>query len=91
MTIKAPDFDKVVEVLGFETRESGDLLAWFRHEGKIVLRTRRSKGKGGDLPFQHQIRQQMKLSEEQLRAVLAGNFTRADYIALLREKGLLDD
>ncbi len=89
MTIKAADFDRIIEKLGFETRDSGDLLAWFVHEGRRILRTKRSKKKGQDLPFQHSIRQQIKLSEGELRAVIGCTISRAEYVEILRQKGLL--
>lgn len=88
MTIKAQEFDRVVEKLGFQTRDSGDLLAWFEHQGKIIVRTRRSKG-SGDLPMQHSIRQQLKLNEDQLRRVIDCSLMRPDYIQILGSKGLL--
>lgn len=89
MTIKARQFDYLMDTLGFETRDSGDLLAWFEYDGKKVLWTKRSKLKGDDLPFQHQIRQQMKLNEDQLREALRCRFSRDDYVNLLHDRGLL--
>lgn len=88
MSIKAKEFDRLVAKFGFRTRDSGDLLAWFEHESRIVTRTRRSKG-SGDLPMQHSIRQQLKLNEEQLRQAVSCHLTRDDYIEILRGKGLI--
>ena len=88
MTIKAHEFDHLVDKFGLKTRDSRDLLAWFEYEGKIVARTRRSKG-SGDLPMQHSIRQQLKLNEEQFKAATGCTLTRQDYIDILRAKGLL--
>lgn len=89
MTIKAQDFDRLVTTLGYQTRDSGDLLAWFEYEGKVILRTRRSHKRSGDLPFQHAIRQQMKLNESELKQVLSGKLTRTEYVELLKRKGFL--
>jgi hypothetical protein len=89
MTIKAQDFDTVIHKLGFETRDSRDRLAWFIYKDKIIVRTKRSYKKGRDLPFQHVIRQQLKLTEEQLKGVIRCTFTREDYIELLKSKGLI--
>jgi hypothetical protein len=89
MTIRARDFDRLVEKFGFETRDSRDLLAWFVYGGRTIVRTKRSKGGSGDLPMQHAIRQQLKLDEEQLRQAVRCTFSRDDYIELLRSKGLL--
>lgn len=88
MTIKAQEFDRLIGKLGFQTRDSRDLLAWFEFEGKVVARTRRSKG-SGDLPMQHSIRQQMKLNERELREAIDCVITRDEYIRILRSRGLL--
>jgi hypothetical protein len=88
MTIKAHDFDHIVAKLGLKIRDSGDLLAWFEHEGKVITRTRRSKG-SGDLPMQHSIRQQLKLNEQQFREAIGCSLTRERYLEILRAKGLL--
>ena len=88
MTIKAHEFDRIVNKFGFKTRNSGDLLAWFEFDGKLITRTRRSKG-SGDLPMHHSIRQQLKLNENQLREAIDCTLTRDGYIEILRTKGLL--
>lgn len=88
MTIKAKEFDALAGKLGLVTRNSADLLAWFELDGKVITRTRRSKG-SGDLPMQHSIRQQLKLNEQQLAGVINCTIDRAGYVRILREKGLL--
>ena len=88
VTIKAQEFDRLVAKLGFETRDSGHMLAWFEYEGKIITRTRRSRG-SGDLPMQHSIRQQLKLNEEEFTKAIDCTLTREAYIDILRAKGLL--
>jgi hypothetical protein len=89
LTIKAKEFDHLVEKFGFQTPNSGDRLAWFEHEGKIVTRTRRSHG-SGDVPMQHAIRQQLKLSDQQLRAAVDCSLSRDGYVGILRAKGLIE-
>jgi len=88
VTIKRAEFDHMVQKLGLRTRQSGDLLAWFEHEGRVVARTRRSLKKG-DLPMQHSIRQQLHLDEAELRRVVGCKLSRDDYIRILRDKGRL--
>ena len=88
MTIKANEFDRIVAKLDLKTRNGRDLLAWFEYEGKVVLRTRRSKG-SGDLPVQHSIRQQLKLNEKELAELLRCTLDRVGYVGMLRQKGLL--
>ena len=88
MPLAAHEFDSLIRKFGFQTRSSRDLLAWLEIEGKIVVRTRRSN-KSGDLPMHHSIRQQMRLSDDQLREAIKCTLGRDSYIAILREKGLL--
>jgi hypothetical protein len=33
------DFDLLINKFGFQSRHSGDLLAWFEYDGKVVVRT----------------------------------------------------
>lgn len=89
MTIKAADFDRIVRKLELRTRMGGDLLAWFEYEGRVIVRTKRSRKRGQDLPFQHSIRQQLKLNQDQLSRLIACTLDRDGYIAILRDKGLL--
>lgn len=88
MTIKAREFDRLIAKFKFKTRNSRDLLAWFEHEGKIVARTKRSKG-SGDLPMQHSICQQLWLNEDQLRKAIKCTLTLQGYIDILRAKDKL--
>jgi hypothetical protein len=89
LTIKAHEFDRIVDKFGFVVRDSGDRLAWLYHNGRLIVRTKRSKQRGRDLPFQHSIRQQLKLDEDQLRRAIDCSLDRDGYLAILRAKGLL--
>ena len=90
MSIRARDFDLLVRKFGFQTRESRDIHAWFEHDGKVVVRTKRSRTpRSRDLPFQHNIRQQMKLSEDELRQALQCTLGQSDYVELLQRKGVI--
>lgn len=88
--MKAADIDRAFGKLGMEIREARDKLAWFVHEGRRILMTKRSHGKGelkGKTP--HLIRQQLRLNEEQFRQLVACPLDRQGYIEILRQKGLL--
>lgn len=85
--MKVHEFETVVQKLDLRTRDAADRLAWFVYEGKTITRTRRSHGKG-DLP-QHLIRQQLKLSEDELSGVIRCTLFRDDYVAILKRKGLI--
>ena len=90
MPLAAHEFDRLVRKFGFETRNSRDLLAWLVVDGKVVVRTRRSKKATGDLPMFHSIRQQLKLSDSQLRDAISCRLGRDEYIEILRSKGIVD-
>ena len=90
MTIRARDFDRVINKLGFQTRESHHLLAWLEHDGKVVVRTKRSHTpRSRDLPAQHSIRRQMKLNEEEFRQALSCSIDAEGYVELLRRKDVI--
>jgi len=80
--MKVHEFSKLESKLQLTTRNSGDRLAWFEYEGKIVTRTKRSHG-NKDLP-KNLIRQQLKLNEEQFSGLLSCSFNRDDYVRELR-------
>jgi ABC-type oligopeptide transport system substrate-binding subunit len=88
VTIKAQEFDRLVEKWGLRTRKTGDLHAWFEHDGRVITRTRRSMG-SGDLPMQHSIRQQLKLNDEQFREAISCKLDRNGYVDILKSKGLI--
>ena len=90
MPLAAHEFDRVVRKFGFETRNSRDLLAWLVVDGKVVVRTRRSKKATGDLPMFHSIRQQLKLSDRQLRDAISCRLGRDAYIEIVRSTGIVD-
>ena len=89
MPLAAHEFDRLVSKFGLETKHGRDLHAWLTVDGKVVVRTRRSKKSSGDLPMSHSIRQQLKLNTTQLREAISCKLNRDGYIEILREKGLL--
>ena len=90
MPLTAREFDGLTRNFGFETRHGRDLHAWLTVNGKIVVRTRRSKKSSGDLPMFHSIRQQLKLNDRQLRDAISCTLDRDSYVEILRSKGVLD-
>jgi len=85
--MKAHEFEILVNKLCLKVRNSGDRLAWFEHEGKIVTRIRRSHG-SRDLP-QHLIRQQLKVNERQFSGIIGCSVDRDGYVEILKGKGLI--
>jgi hypothetical protein len=90
VTIRANEFDRVVAKFGFVTREGRDRLAWLEVGGRKIVYTKRSRQRAGDLPRPHEIRQQLKLNEDQLAAAISCSLDRNGYLDILRAKGLLD-
>jgi len=86
--MKVHEFGILEAKLCLRVRDSRDRLAWFEHNGKVITRTKRSHGRGFDLP-KNLIRQQLKLSEEELAGILECSLTREDYIGILKRKGLI--
>jgi hypothetical protein len=86
--MKVRDFERIVTKLDLKVRDSRDRHAWFEYEGKVITRTKRSHGSGFDLP-RDLIRQQLKLTDKQLFALISCTFSKDDYIAVLRDKKLL--
>lgn len=86
--MKVHEFDRIVNKLGMETRNSYDRLAWLVHNGVTVVRTRRSHGKGKFLP-EHKIRQQLKVNEQQFAGLISCDVSKQDYIKILTAKGLI--
>jgi len=85
--MKVHEFTKLENKLALKTRNSGDRLAWFEHNGLIVVRTKRSHG-NKDLP-ENLIRQQLKVSESQFSGLISCSISRDDYVKILTEKGLI--
>lgn len=83
------EFDRLVAKFDMRTRQGHHLRAEFFYQGRKIRSTRRSQGKK-DNPF-YQIAKQLSLSAEQLREAVRCTLSREDYIAILRDKGLLGD
>jgi hypothetical protein len=86
--MKVHEFTKIEKKLGLKTRNAGDRLAWFEHQGIVVARTKRSHG-NKDLP-ENLIRQQLKLNESQFSGLISCTVSRADYVEILRSKRIID-
>ena len=85
--MKTHEFERIVTKLNLTTRNSGDRLAWFEHNGQKIVRTKRSYGnkeQPGD-----KIRQQLKINEEQLAGLISCHVTLTDYIEILKSKGII--
>lgn len=85
--MKAHEFERLVTKLDLKVRNSGDRLAWFEYNGKLITRTKRSHGHG-DLP-KNLIRQQLKLNEGQFSDLIGCTLRLEDYVEILKQRGLI--
>jgi len=85
--MKVHEFTKLENKLKLKTRNSGDRLAWFEHDGKSVLFTKRSHG--NKEPPENLIRQQLKVNETQFAGLISCSVTRDQYIEILRGKKII--
>ena len=89
MPLTASEFDRVVRKFGFDVSGGDHIRARLYIDGKVVVRAKRSHKASGDLPSHNQIRNQLKLTDDQLRDAIACPLNRDGYIEILREKGLI--
>ena len=82
------EFDRVVGKFGMEITEGGlHRKAKFYYQEELIISTLRSRS---PQEFEsHQVRRQLKLDNRQLRAAIRCTLNLDDYIAILREKGLI--
>jgi hypothetical protein len=91
MSYHTKDIDKAWSKLGMIIRDGKDKHALFYHNGKIILKTKRSFGRGkldGNIPYL--IRQQMKLSESEFEELVDCPLTLQEYVDILKKKGYID-
>lgn len=86
--MKVREFEIIVNKLGMETRNSSERHAWLVHNGVTVVRTRRSHGNNKFMP-EHQIRQQLKVNEEQFAGLISCSVKKEHYIEILTDKGVI--
>jgi hypothetical protein len=86
--MKVHEFERLVNKLQLKVRDSRDRIAWFEYEGRIITRTKRSHGKGFDLPADL-IRNQLKVSGKEMAGLIQCRLSLDDYVEILRRKKLL--
>lgn len=64
-------------------------FVWLEHDGKFVVWTERSNGRGDLGRVEFAIRKQLKVNEQQMRDLINCPMTRDAYLALLKEKSVL--
>ena len=88
MDAKAREIDMVINKLGMEAHTTGELHAWLKLNGMLVVRTRRSLEKGKFVPAD-KIRCQLKVNEEQFSGLQDCDVSKPDYVKILSDKGII--
>jgi hypothetical protein len=86
--MKVHEFERIINKLGMQTRNTHDRLAWLVHNGVTVVRTRRSQGNSKHLP-EHLIRQQLKINQEQFAGLISCQVSKDEYLKILTDKGII--
>jgi hypothetical protein len=92
MQLKKTELTRIFNKLNLEVRSTTHHYGWFTYQGKKILRVHYSHGKG-DIPgkVSDKIRSQLKLSQDDLRELINCPLSVADYIEILKRKGLISD
>jgi hypothetical protein len=92
MQLKKTELTRIFNKLNLEVRSTTHHYGWFTYQGKKILRVHYSHGKG-DIPgkVSDKIRSQLKLSQDDLRELINCPLSVADYIEILKRKGLIND
>ena len=76
--LSSRDFDTIARKLEMEVRDGDHRFALLRHDGRVVVRTKRSHGNKPQPT--HLIRNQLKVDEEQLQGLVQCWLTKPAYI-----------
>ena len=86
--MKVHEFDKVINKLGMETRDTTHHHAWLIHNGVTVVRTKRSHGNRKFIP-ENLIRKQLHVNKDQFAGLQSCTVSKDDYIKILIEQHVI--
>ena len=88
--VKKREAQIIFDKLDMEIRRTHHLIGWFVFEGKKILKTRISFGKG-DIPgsIADKFRGQLKLNETEFKALIDCSLSKDEYIRILMKKGFI--
>jgi hypothetical protein len=89
MPLNAREFDVVVRKLEMKGRSNDHKFVYLEHDGKQVVYTLRSHGRGDLGRAEFAIRKQLHVSQEQLRQLAACPMSRDEYIVHLKNKKVI--
>ncbi|UMX48322.1 MAG: hypothetical protein L7H18_02135 [Candidatus Nealsonbacteria bacterium DGGOD1a] len=88
MQLKVKQVERIFQKLGMEVKPSHHKLAFFRHNGKLILKTRLSNG-SGDAKAIDKIRQDFKLTEKDFCDLRDCPLSKEGYVEILKAKGII--
>jgi hypothetical protein len=88
--LTAQDFDRIVGKLQMRDRSGKHKFVFLEHDGKQIVWTARSHGRGDLGAVEYAIRRQLKVNGQQLKDLANCPMTRDAYIAHLKAKGLIE-
>jgi hypothetical protein len=91
MPLTSKEFDRVIGKLQMEGRSNDHKFVYFEHDGKKVVFTLRSHGRGDLGNAEFAIRRQLHVSSEQLRSLVTCPMSRADYVEHLKKKRVIEE
>jgi hypothetical protein len=83
------EFDIITGKLKMTARGGKHRYVWFEHEGKKILWTERSHGRGDIGRVEHVIRRQLRVNSTQMRDLANCPMTRDAYVAHLKAIGAI--
>lgn len=84
MALTVREFDVIVGKLKMTSRDTKHKFVWFEHEGRKILWTLRSHGRGDIGSVEHTIRRQLRVNSAQLRNLANCPMTREAYVTHLQ-------
>lgn len=90
MQLKVGEVKRVYRKLGMDVGETHHKMAYFRYNGKTIIKTRLSQG-SGDAKAKNEIRQDFKLNEERFRDLVNCPLSKEEYIVILKDKKIIID
>jgi hypothetical protein len=85
--LSSRDFDIIANKLDMEVRDGDHRFALLRHDGRVVIRTKRCHGKKSQPA--HLIRKQLKVDEVQMQGLVQCWLTKPAYIEILKAKQII--